>query len=125
MTGDGRSSTCIPTFTPMRNEPAMAPRLLGYRRYGLGGGVMALAALVLALSLSLPLLHHLHHGGLLEVEECPVSALVSALSLAVLALLGLVLLAPASRDAAGRRPEALEPCAIHLATQGSRAPPRS
>ena len=86
---------------------------------------MAFAALVLALSLSLPLLHHLHHGGLLEVEECPVSALVSALSLAVLALLAVLLLAPASREAAGRRPEALEPCVIHLPTQGSRAPPRS
>ena len=109
----------------MHSEPLMAQRLLGYRRYGLGGGIIALAALVLALSLSLPLLHHLHHGGLLEAEDCPVSALVSALSLAVLTLLGVLLLAPARRQAAGPRPEALEPCAIHLATQGSRAPPRS
>lgn len=103
----------------------MARRLPGYRRYGPGGGILALAVLVLALSLSLPLLHHLHHGGLLEPDDCPVSALAAALSLVVLALAGLLLLAPVRRDAAPRPPEALEPCAIHLATQGSRAPPRS
>ena len=109
----------------MRNLSAMAERLAGYRRCGLGGGIMALAVLVLALSLSLPLLHHLHHGGLLEVEECPVSALAAALSLVVLALAGPLFLAPVRREAAPHPPKALAPCAIHLATQGSRAPPRS
>lgn len=109
----------------MRNESAMAEWLRGCRRHGLSGGIVALAALVLALSLSLPLLHHLHHGGQLEIEECPVSALSTALSLVVLAVFGLLLLAPLLRDAPLRHPELLAPCAIHLATQGPRAPPRS
>lgn len=109
----------------MRNESAMAEWLLGCRRYGLSGGIVALAALVLALSLSLPLLHHLHHGGQLEIEECPVSALSTVLSLAVLAVFGLLLLAPPPRDTPLCHPEVVAPCAIHLATQGPRAPPRS
>ena len=103
----------------------MAPSLFGQRRNGPGAAIILLAALVLALSLSLPLLHHLHHGGQLEIEECPVSTLSSALSLAVLALFGLLLLAPPLRETPLRHPEVVAPCAIHLATQGPRAPPRS
>lgn len=110
----------------MRNESAMAEWLLGCRRYGLSGGIVALAALVLALSLSLPLLHHLHHAGQLEIEQCPVSALSTALSLAVLAVLGLLLLlAPPPRETPLGHPEVVEPRSIHLATQGPRAPPCS
>ena len=108
----------------MRNLSAMAERLAGYRRHGLGGGIMALAVFVLALSLLLPLLHHLDDCGL-EAEECPISAIISALSLVVLVLAGPLLLAPVRREAAPHPPKALAPCAIHLATQGSRAPPRS
>lgn len=105
----------------------MAFGLFGHRRDGLGAGLLALAlaVLVLAVSLSLPLLHHLHHGGQLEIEECPVSALSSAISLAVLALLGLLLLAPHRPDTPLPHPKAVAPCTIHLATQGARAPPRS
>ena len=103
----------------------MAFGLFGHRRDGLGAGLLALAVLVLAVSLSLPLLHHLHHGGQLEIEECPVSALSSALSLGVLALLGLLLLAPHRRDTPLPHPKAIAPRTIHLATQGARAPPRS
>ena len=76
----------------------MAPGLIGQKRNA-GAAIILLAALVLALSLSLPLLHHLHHAGQLKIEECPVSALSTALSLAVLAVLGLLLLlAPPPRE---------------------------
>lgn len=108
----------------MRNLSAMAGRLPGYRRYALGGGIMALAVFVLALSLLLPLLHHLDDCGL-EAEECPISAIVSALSLAVPVVLGLVLLTPARRAPPLPRPKAVQPCAVPLTTQSSRAPPRS
>lgn len=103
----------------------MAPSLFGQKRDGPGAGILALAALVLSLSLSLPLLHHLHHDGRLEIEQCPVSALSAALALAVLAVFGLLLLAPPLRETPLRHPEVSAPCAIHLATQGPRAPPRS
>ena len=105
----------------------MAPSLFGQKRNGPGAGILVLAALVLALalSLSLPLLHHLHHDGRLEIEQCPVSALSAALALAVLAVFGLLLLAPPLRETPLRHPEVSAPCAIHLATQGPRAPPRS
>ena len=103
----------------------MAPGLIGQKRNA-GAAIILLAALVLALSLSLPLLHHLHHAGQLKIEECPVSALSTALSLAVLAVLGLLLLlAPPPRETPLRHPEVVAPCAIHLPTQGPRAPPRS
>ncbi len=101
----------------------MTSCLLRQKRAGLGAAIIVLAALVLSLSLSLPLLHHLHHGGQLEIEECPVSALSSALALAVLALFGLLLLAAPLRATPLRRPGAGAPCTIHLATQGARAPP--
>ena len=104
------------------------PRLMSMRKgstYGWSGGIMALAALVLALSLLLPLLHHLDDCGPLEAEECPISAIVSALSLAVPVVLGLVLLTPARRAPPLPRPKAVQPCAVPLTTQSSRAPPRS
>ena len=103
----------------------MAPSLFGHRRNGPGAGILVLAALVLVLSLSLPLLHHLHHGGQLEIEECPVSALSTALALAVLAVFGFLLLAPPRRESPLRHRQIAAPCAIPLATQGPRAPPRS
>ena len=102
----------------------MASGLFGQKRNA-GAAIIVLAALVLALSLSLPLLHHLHHAGHLEIEECPVSALFSALALAVLAIFGLLLLEPPLRETPLRHPEVVAPCAIHLATRGPRAPPRS
>ncbi len=86
---------------------------------------MAFAALVLALSLLLPLLHHLDDCGPLEAEECPISAVVSALSLAVLVVPGLVLLTPARRDPPLPPPRAVQPCTVHRTTRRSRAPPPS